>query len=218
MRVSVMDSSSRMSASSSTIRTRAFMVCEPVRLGSEARAFMGWIPRSSDAAARHAEVAARLGLDVIERGAVGLAYLAGDVQAEPRPGRNGGEERLEQVRTVQARDPRAVVDYAQLHAAARIVRMDADDDAARKPAAVAQRVPRQVPHHLVEVAAIEAHGGLEPELQPEQPRIDPFDAAELLHERAQELGERELLGERAVAAVQLQNVLHHAMETLRVVV
>src|SRR5688572_12141054 len=205
MRVSVIDSSSRMSASSSTTRTRAFIGRES---GSD----------RFDSATFHAEMPSSRRLHVLQRRPVRLAHLAGDVQAKSGAGRDRREERLEQVRAVLRRYARTIVDHAQSYSIGARILIDPDDDAAGVASTIAQGVATQVPHHLIEMAAVEADRGLERHLQPQDLRIDALDTAELLGEGAQKVGNGKVLGERAVAPVELEHILHHAIEPLSVVV
>src|SRR5687767_2398375 len=104
--------------------------------------------------AQNAELRAARRLDVVERRAVGLAYLARDIEPQSRAARRRGEERLEQLGTRLRRHAGAVVDHVQFYSTPSAHQRHADDDARRRAAAVTQRVAAQVPHHLVEMAAV----------------------------------------------------------------
>ena len=81
-----------------------------------------------------------------------------------------------------------------------------------------QRIAAKVPHDLVQVAVVERHLGLGIQLQPDDSPRYLLGLAELIGELVQEFADLEHLAMRAVTAVQLQDVLHHAVETLGVVV
>ena len=89
--------------------------------------------------------------------------------------------------------------------------VDPNADASAEAAAMPKRVPAKVPHHLVEVTAIESYQRLRGTLDPEQVTLNSLDAAELISESSQELDNLKLLLVRTVSPVEPEHVLHHSV-------
>src|SRR3972149_2699256 len=132
-------------------------------------------------------------LHVVERCAVRLAHLARDVETEPGASRGGGEEWFEQLRPRLEDDPRPVVHHVQFYNTARALERGADHDAGGAAAAMPQRVAAEVPHHLVEMAAVEQDVRGRGQLDAKHAGIDLLDLGELLDEAGQKIGQPEAL-------------------------
>ena len=134
MRESVIASSSRMSASSSTTSTWALVMSCP---------------------AKHGEARARRRVYVVELGIVGFAYLACNIKAEARPAGRRREERLEELAAQTGRDSGTIIDHFQFYSLAAVDRVDTDTNTAFLAPRMAQGVAAEIPHHLIQVAAVE---------------------------------------------------------------
>jgi len=119
---------------------------------------------------------------------------------------------LEQLRPRLEYHARPVVHHVQFYNTARALERDADHDAGGAAAAMPQRVAAQVPHHLVEMAAIGQDVRVRGQLDAKHAGVDLLDLGELLDEAGQKIGQPEALTMRALAAVQPQHIVHHAIE------
>src|SRR5690606_11020199 len=130
------------------------------------------------------------------------AYFAGDVESETRAADGSGEERFEQLRPRLGAQPRAIVHDVQFYNTAGPLHRYPDLNAGGPAPAMSQGIAAQVPHDLVEVAAIEQHLGLRRQFDREDAGIDFLDLRELFHKPAQKIDQPEALAMRALAPVQ----------------
>src|SRR3954449_11773860 len=106
------------------------------------------------------------------------------------------------------RNPRPVVGDRQFYPIRRVTSAYGDPDAAVLALRIAQRVAAEVPHHLIQVTAVERDGRIHVDLEIHHLLADLFDLAELRDERAQERAHLKSLAMCAVAAIELEDVLH----------
>src|SRR5262249_32416751 len=139
-----------------------------------------------------------------------------DVEPERGAARGRRKERFEELAARLRRHSRPVVDNVQFYNTGRALQRHVHAYAGALAPAVAQRVATQIPHDLVEVAAVEEDLGVIDELDGEDSGVGLLDLGELLDERLQKIDQPEALAARALAAIQAQYVVHHAIEPLAV--
>src|SRR5687767_11248925 len=83
--------------------------------------------------------------------------------------------------------------------------------------AVPQRITAKIPHHLIQVAAVERDLRVGGQLEFEQRLRNFLDLAELFDKSSEIIGDPEYLSMCPLAAIELQYVVHHAIETLHVI-
>src|SRR4051794_16241278 len=162
MRERVIARSSRISASSSTTSTCALFMSGPAHNG---------------------EACALRRVHEVELGIIRFAHFARDVESQARAARRGREEWLEQLSAERGRDARTIVHHVQFYIGTLLDLVDRDPNAAFLPPAMPQGVSTQIPHHLIQVTAVEDDSRLRMQLEAENLGTDSLDLAELLHEK-----------------------------------
>src|SRR5580765_3078063 len=164
MRCSVRLKSSRISASSSTISTRLLFILFYHSL------------------TQHRKLRPRGGFDELQLGIVGLAHFAREVKPKTGAAADRGEERLEQLVAQRRGHAWPVVYHVQFYNGPAADQIDGDADARLAAAAMPQCVAAEIPHHLIQIAAIERDFGVDRQLERDQGSGLFFDLAELLDE------------------------------------
>src|SRR5215213_4872879 len=100
-------------------------------------------------------MAAARGLEVLEARVVGFAYFSRDVEPEARSAGRRGEERLEELTAQRRRDTRPIVDHIQFYSSLLLIHVDHDTNAAFFATTVPGCIAAEIPHHLVEMTAVE---------------------------------------------------------------
>src|SRR5690349_18446705 len=165
---------------------------------------------------RDAENRARRPRQKLQRGAVGVAELAGDVESEARSARTGGEERLEDLRAELGRHARPIVAQLADHRIAHVAGACRDVDASRLAAAVLPRVAHEVPGDLAQMPAIEHDAKLAIDVDRHAARANAFGLHDLLGDRGDEVAKRYHLGLLTIAPIELEHLADDAVDTLRV--
>src|SRR5574338_432697 len=124
--------------------------------------------------ADHRELRAAGRFNEIETCAIRFTHLARDVQTEPAPSGRSGEKRLEELAPQFRRHAGTIVHHVQFYSIALAFQADDDTDARLLPPAVPERVAAEIPHHLIELPAVEQHAWVGLEFDRESLRADLF--------------------------------------------
>src|SRR5688500_15507528 len=136
--------------------------------------------------------------NIVETRAVRFAHFTRDIQPKPAPADGSGEKRFEELGAQRRRHAGTIVHHVQFYNTAFAFQVHRNAYARFLALAVAQRVAAEVPHHLVEMTAVEQHARIGFEFDREDLGADLFDLAELLDKSLHEVRHPEALALRPV--------------------